>query len=186
LWDEKSASIIVSAKLRQSISETPRLAIENMATATGLAGAGEDPRPPTETTNTVVRPQHRKLHDSSITFEEYHYYANITRAEEDASTDADIGDTTFFSLIVPPKNLKGAAPVNSAPVLERETGEEKTAEKHIHDMSEAERLNISDDEWHNASRAMRVATWAAVFYLITTDILGPFGVPLVLSNSMFQ
>ncbi|PQE23939.1 amino acid transporter protein [Rutstroemia sp. NJR-2017a WRK4] len=153
-----------------------------MATPATLAGAGEDPRLPGETNNTAVRPQHRKLHDSSITFEEYHYYANLTRAEEDASTDADIGDTTFFSLIVPPKNLKGAAPVNSAPVLEKETGEEKTAEKHIHGMSEAERLNISDDEWHNASRAIRVATWAAVFYLITTDILGPFGVPFALGT----
>ncbi|KAM3074606.1 hypothetical protein ACMFMG_008036 [Clarireedia jacksonii] len=154
--------------------------MENMATAVSLSGTGEDPRLPNETNNTTVRPQHRKLHDPSVTFEEYHYYANITRAEEDASANTDIGDTTFFSLIVPPKNLKGAAPVNSAPVPEKEIGEEKTT-RHIHDMSDADRLNISDDEWHNASRSMRVATWAAIFYLITTDILGPFGVPLVLS-----
>jgi hypothetical protein len=38
-------------------------------------------------------------------------------------------------------------------------------------------LGVSDDEWTNASRAGRTATWGAVFYLITTDILGPFSVP---------
>ena len=38
----------------------------------------------------------------------------------------------------------------------------------------SEPMVISDEEWINASRAARTATWAAVFYLITTDILGPF------------
>ena len=44
--------------------------------------------------------------------------------------------------------------------------------------SDAERAGnmivISDDEWIRASRAARTATWGAIFYLITTDILGPF------------
>ena len=38
------------------------------------------------------------------------------------------------------------------------------------------RMAISDTEWTNANRAFRTATWAACFYLITTDILGPFGI----------
>lgn len=37
--------------------------------------------------------------------------------------------------------------------------------------------NVSDAEWKNASRAIRTAGWTSVFYLITTDILGPFSVP---------
>ena len=37
-------------------------------------------------------------------------------------------------------------------------------------------MSITEAEWTNASRAFRTATWAACFYLITTDILGPFGV----------
>jgi hypothetical protein len=37
-------------------------------------------------------------------------------------------------------------------------------------------LSITEAEWTNASRAFRTATWAACFYLITTDILGPFGI----------
>jgi hypothetical protein len=36
-------------------------------------------------------------------------------------------------------------------------------------------MTITDEEWTNASRALRTATRGAIFYLITTDILGPFG-----------
>jgi hypothetical protein len=41
---------------------------------------------------------------------------------------------------------------------------------------QATRAVITDEEWKNASPALRTATSAACFYLITTDILGPFGV----------
>jgi hypothetical protein len=39
------------------------------------------------------------------------------------------------------------------------------------------RDQITAEEWTNASRALRTATKSAIFYLITTDILGPFGLP---------
>jgi hypothetical protein len=76
--------------------------------------------------------------------------------------------------------------VRSAPAITngngekvREGGEENIPSKgrNIQDLESADRLAISDDEWTNASRAVRTATWAAIFYLITTDILGPFNVP---------
>lgn len=38
-------------------------------------------------------------------------------------------------------------------------------------------IPISDEEWTRASRAVRTASWSAVFYLLTMDILGPFSVP---------
>ncbi len=41
---------------------------------------------------------------------------------------------------------------------------------------------ITDDEWRNASRALRTASWGAGFYLITTDILGPYGVGFALGT----
>jgi hypothetical protein len=41
---------------------------------------------------------------------------------------------------------------------------------------------VGKDEWSQASRAMRTASWSAVFYLITTDILGPSAVPWSLAN----
>ena len=37
-------------------------------------------------------------------------------------------------------------------------------------------------ERENASRALRLASWASVFYLITTDILGPFNAPFAISQ----
>ncbi|KAF7886288.1 hypothetical protein EAF00_010391 [Botryotinia globosa] len=164
-----------------------------MTTPSALADSAGEPQVDAENTNAVasayVQPQHRKFHDSSVTFEEYHYYAGLARAEEDASTNNDIGDTTLFSLIVPPKNLKGQAPINSSPVAEKsnevnaENGAENiAAERNVHDMSHGDRSTITNDEWTNASRALRTATWSSVFYLITTDILGPFGVPFALGT----
>jgi len=50
-----------------------------------------------------------------------------------------------------------------------DSANEKTGEKRTF-----EPIPISDEEWVTASRAARTATWGAVFYLITTDILGPF------------
>ena len=38
-----------------------------------------------------IRPQHRLLHDPAVTFEEYHYYALKTRAEEDSLAANDRG-----------------------------------------------------------------------------------------------
>lgn len=38
-------------------------------------------------------------------------------------------------------------------------------------------MRVTEAEWKNASRAVRTAGWSSVFYLITTDILGPFSTP---------
>lgn len=38
-------------------------------------------------------------------------------------------------------------------------------------------------ERETASRALRLASWASVFYLITTDILGPFNAPFAISQT---
>jgi hypothetical protein len=107
-----------------------------------------------------IRPQHRRLHDSSVTFEEYNYYAQLARAEEDTYTDHD-KERGWLSLIIPSKSdgaeLKDAANINTS--------------------DKAVTATITDDEWTNASRALRTATRGAIFYLITTDILGPFGLP---------
>lgn len=40
----------------------------------------------------------------------------------------------------------------------------------------------TESEWFHASRALRTATWGAVFYLITTDILGPYSVPWAMTQ----
>ena len=48
--------------------------------------------------------------------------------------------------------------------------------------SGAPSVAVSQEEWATAARALRTATWSAVFYLITTDILGPGAVPWSLAN----
>jgi hypothetical protein len=106
---------------------------------------------------TGIQPHQRKLHDPSVTFEEYHYYAQLTRAEEDSHPKTG-HETKLLSLIFPSKADGGVQPVAS--------GDHKI-----------DGASISDAEWTNASRALRTATRGAIFYLITTDILGPFALP---------
>jgi amino acid permease len=52
------------------------------------------------------------------------------------------------------------------------------AEGRKHNLSDPRvRGSVTEEEWTNASRALRTATRGTIFYLITTDILGPFGLP---------
>jgi hypothetical protein len=117
--------------------------------------------------STYIKPQGRKPHDPAVSFEEYRFYAERTRAEE-------VG-------IVPPK-------LNWREIVLRKkeknevggSGEQPTTENTksltaADFVDEERRLEISDEEWTNASRAFRTASWGACFYLITTDILGPYG-----------
>jgi hypothetical protein len=128
---------------------------------------------------TYIKPQGRKPHDPDVTFEEYYYYAQRTRAEE-AAIEAPKTDWREILL----RKKKSAAIEGQTPVSHL------TAE----DFANREnRLEISDEEWTNASRMFRTASWGACefrrtpnsalvltifqgFYLITTDILGPYGV----------
>lgn len=79
----------------------------------------------------------------------------------------------LLQIIFPPK---------SAPESEHESGnsspstEKRRSSVNANLADRSNRLSITEAEWTNASRAFRTATWAACFYLITTDILGPFGV----------
>ena len=43
-------------------------------------------------------------------------------------------------------------------------------------------MTEAEVERANASRSLRLASWAAIFYLITTDILGPFNAPFAISQ----
>ena len=148
-----------------------------------MAGGVGDPRlpyddnkqevledPELKSTSGAIRPQHRRLHDPAVTFEEYHYYALKTRAEENEAAQREQTPTTFKNIIFPPKNGPGATP---------EENEKRRTSVTVNLAKKENRLEITDDEWTNASRALRTATWAACFYLITTDILGPFGVGYV-------
>jgi hypothetical protein len=117
--------------------------------------------------STAIRPQQHALHDTSISFEEYYYYAQATRAEE-LNHPRTGRETKAWSLLFPSKSDGGVEQVSN--------GEDHHDTKR--NLSNPNvRSYVSDEEWANASRALRTATRGAAFYLITTDILGPFALP---------
>lgn len=127
----------------------------------------------------TTRPQMRKLHDLSITFEEYHYYALETRKEQEEAHARGTGPKTsgILSTIIPSKSGKG----NTSPPVS--DGDEKGFVPNVNLSDPSRRASVTDQEWINASRAIRTATAASVFYLITTDILGPFGLPYAFATT---
>ena len=115
----------------------------------------------------ITRPAIKKLHDPSITIEEYMHYAAITRADDrthvDVHTDDALKVAGFKSLNPFAKKAEPAVATTT-----------ELNEKVVADSSPDGRFVISEEEYIQASRAVRTATWGAVFFLITTDILGPF------------
>lgn len=117
----------------------------------------------------ISRPAHVKLHDPSISFEEYMHYAAITRSD-----DRHV-NTPHTDNAMSVAGLKGLNPFakKRQPVVETTTElNEKAAT--TDSSPNREPYVISEEEYITASRAVRTATWGAVFFLITTDILGPF------------
>ena len=118
----------------------------------------------------------RNLHDPNVTFEEYLHYAAISRADE----AREAGGNHVMSILPGKYGRKnqiasdepvGAISSKGASDKETEVSQGGTSP------SRAPAYSVSDAEWMQASRAARTATWGAIFYLITTDILGPYSVP---------
>ncbi|KAL1311506.1 hypothetical protein AAFC00_001629 [Neodothiora populina] len=102
-------------------------------------------------------------HEKNVSFEEYLYFANWTREYEKTLSTTGRGISHLTSVLGTNKEKK---------IVESEMSNQDQSESTTQSMGV-----ITDYEWHQASRAARTATWGAVFYLITTDILGPFSVP---------
>ena len=137
----------------------------------------------------------RSLHDSKVPFEEYLHYAKLSRDEEKRlyGPGSDFQGSpgpvkSFFmknvqrkqsvSRIDPAKRLSISEAAfggkdGAFPADKKETSVDGSAPE-VAANGAPDRWEITDQEWVNASRAARTATWGAVFYLITTDILGPF------------
>ena len=117
--------------------------------------------------STFIKPQARRLHDPAVTFEEYQYYARLTREQEKSLQSPKL---RWRQILFRDKstNEEDAAHIDAS----HNEGDIPA----VNLASKSARLSISDDEWTNASRALRTASWGAAFYLITTDILGPYGV----------
>ncbi|KAI1169995.1 transmembrane amino acid transporter protein-domain-containing protein [Nemania sp. FL0916] len=122
------------------------------------------PSPPAPAQESYYPPRRRHVHDSNVTFEEYHFYAQRTREEQRHVAAPQWQWRTVFS--------------------SRKKGAEAGEEEHHHHGTSSNQIT-TDEEWVNASRALRTASWGAVFYLITTDILGPFAVPYAIGTLGF-
>ncbi|KAG6900814.1 hypothetical protein C0993_000133 [Termitomyces sp. T159_Od127] len=94
-----------------------------------------------------------------VVFEEYLYCAAIQRRAEDSPSGTDNQEKTSWV-------AKFSKDVNIDVTV-----------RDANDLSV-----IEDSEKVNAFRALRTASWASVFYLITTDILGPFNAPYAISQ----
>ena len=129
------------------------------------------PGGPTELPSSYIRPQARKLHDPDVKFEEYYYYALKTREDE---SNVPAPKTNWREVL-----LRKKPAVDAGGDSNGNGYSEKHDPGHVPEVNTSNRenrLEITDQEWIDASRAFRTASWGACFYLITTDILGPYGV----------
>ncbi|KAF8187421.1 transmembrane amino acid transporter protein-domain-containing protein [Pholiota molesta] len=96
-----------------------------------------------------------------IVFEDYLHFAALQRLEEDGGIEKAATEPNWFQRLSAHKGPNVNVDVHNAksyPMTEYEEDQAK------------------------ASKALRLASWASVFYLITTDILGPFNAPFAISQ----
>ncbi|GIJ85581.1 hypothetical protein Asppvi_004440 [Aspergillus pseudoviridinutans] len=110
--------------------------------------------------SSLIKPQARQPYDPTVAFEEYHYYANKTREEE-------------LGLAAPHSNVRKL--FQKAARTDAQDDIPTTTLTEADFRNPERRLQITDEEWTNASRAFRSASASACFFLITTDVLGPYG-----------
>jgi len=118
--------------------------------------------------------------DSSISFEAYHFWAERAR-EEEKHFETESVATQFKKLFSREKKQQQqqlVLPDDSAPIATAE----KDGSSPAPDKDSEARFGITAGEWEHANRAARTATWTTIFYLITTDILGPYAVPWALAQ----
>lgn len=102
------------------------------------------------------------LQSKEVIFEEYLYYAAIQRLEEEGDRPQEgEGEKGWFYRLSDYKGKNVNVDVSSASPPPMTPKQEDDA---------------------RASRALRLASWMSVFYLITTDILGPFNAPFAISQ----
>jgi hypothetical protein len=148
-----------------------------MATA-GTMKTGSDPRTSLQESREM---EHVNLHDPNVPFEGYMYYASITRAEEKVNNEAFVaatGPKTLKSIILGRFSKGENAQIVAAPASPQSEPTEKEIGFGDRETSpDLANPTVTPEEWKRASRALRTCGWGSVFYLITTDILGPFSVP---------
>lgn len=106
--------------------------------------------------------------NTNVEFEDYLYFAAVQRREEDLAT-------------MPTSEIGGVDKSNWFNRLSEHKG--PNVNVNVHAIVNPIPPTADELERENASRALRLASWASVFYLITTDILGPFNAPFAISQT---
>lgn len=131
----------------------------------------------------------RKQLQLRVSFEEYLYHASITRAEEELANkiykraQGPTAIKSFFSgrfrwssknhVVIDSSDRQAAS-------VDRRVGEKDNNRRTPSNIRPpAPPVSSFESELHAANRALRTAGWGSVFYLITTDILGPSNTPQV-------
>jgi hypothetical protein len=149
--------------------------------------APEPPLKPDGTGPQRTAYQYHQSMDPTILFEEYLHYAKITRREEREAEKALKQKWTFKRMIKNrfstgrPSPVTGESAQPSA-IMGDEKHEETTAESGVpfdafNNLTYSHPSQVSDAEWKALSRGVRTVGWSTCFYLITSDIIGPFGIP---------
>jgi hypothetical protein len=184
-------SVVLSSTSNTSQSKTAIMsAIHTLGIDQGVA-----PDPEKSIGNGPMRTAYQ-LHqsmDPTILFEEYLHYAKITRREEREAEKA-LKQKFSFKRLIKNRFSKG----HTAPVLESavrqpsgidgEKNEETTVESGVpfdafNNLTYSHPSHVSDAEWKALSRGVRTVGWSTCFYLITSDIIGPFGIPYVIPKA---
>ncbi|KAJ6113429.1 hypothetical protein N7523_006746 [Penicillium sp. IBT 18751x] len=93
-----------------------------------------------------VKPQAREPYDAAVSFEEYHFYANRTREEQLAL------EAPHWNVLQLFRKKSQLDAQDNLPVTTLTEADFRNPER---------RLQISDEEWTNASRAFRSASAGA-------------------------
>ena len=126
--------------------------------------------------------------DPTVTFEEYTYWAEIERIDEQERNRKYIEKNGPLTV---KKVLKGR--FSQGIVHEERKEREKVAkaeaaasggDKGGAVVVQANDLAVSEEEWKTAARALKTASWGTMFFLITTDILGWASCPYVFDSKV--
>lgn len=130
--------------------------------------------------------------DPDIQFETYLHYAEITRAEErehERNFPNEKRTSLWGSLVnlfkdhrrtalVPTEGLELQSALEKTEKNEKHEDGKETVEEAFdpfHNQVYSHPSEVSDAEWKALSRGIRTVSWSTCFYLITSDIIGPFG-----------
>ncbi len=107
-----------------------------------------------------------------VPFEEYLYYAVLQRHAESIDPGTETSGTDSQTPAKPDETWLSKMTDHKGPNVNVDPHK-----KHPEIL-----MTQEEEERAAASRSMRLASWISVFYLITTDILGPFNAPFAISQ----